>query len=59
MNYCVQHNQKAYTEKAFEEVRICDMSGVYQNIGDGKIRIYCFIALYGEEAICPETNKEV
>ena len=53
---CVDHNNKAYTEKELESIEICEHSGTYQGVCDGKIRVYCFRLL--DKAICPKDKNE-
>ncbi len=55
MKYCIDHSERAYTEKEFEKVETCDYSGVYQGIDDGKIRVYCFKSL--DKVICPKEQE--
>jgi len=41
MQYCIEHESKAYTEEEFENVETRECAGTYQNSGDGMVRVYC------------------
>ncbi len=56
MQYCINHNERSYTEKEFENVETCKHSGVYQGVDDSRIRVYCFKAL--DKATCPKERKD-